>query len=278
MVTLPNKTMNVKLNRPLDSEDIELSHTFTESLGVLKQLVQFFYICKDAHDFLIYSINQLENKLESNAQAARSIIDFLSDSRLIINFLENWSKSNLSSTYYQEWEAFEHGMYDQFVSYRIAYHLRNIAQHKMFIIGKIHERIVDNSKIKKDVYLNKSVLDNNFYRKTDTSADFFDNGRNLSIMPHLESYFLGIHYLYLDAGRKFFDENKSTINQMVQLCESKGYDSRIYHGFTNSTKINENDWNVDASEIVTVPKIVDVLKILDHEKIANINFNVKSNS
>ncbi len=27
-------------------------------------------------------------------------------------------------------------------------------------------------------------------------------------MPHLENYFLGIQYLYLDAGRKFFDENK----------------------------------------------------------------------
>lgn len=95
-------------------------------------------------------------------------------------------------------------------------------------------------------------------------------------MPHLENYFLGIHYLYLDAGRKFFEENKERINQMVKLCESKGYSSRIYHGVTNSKKINENNWNVDTSEIITVPKIVDVLKILNKEKIANINFNIKN--
>lgn len=94
-------------------------------------------------------------------------------------------------------------------------------------------------------------------------------------MPHLENYFLGIQYLYLDAGRKFFDENKEKINQMIKLCESKGYSSRIYHGVTNSKKINENNWDVDASEIITVPKIVDVLKILNEEKIANINFNIK---
>ncbi|MCI1973421.1 MAG: hypothetical protein LKJ36_01395 [Lactobacillus sp.] len=135
--------------------------------------------------------------------------------------------------------------------------------------------IVDNGKLKKDIYLNKSVLDNNFYNKTKTSANFFENDRNLSIMPHLENYFLGIQYLYLDAGRKFFDENKEKINQMIKLCESKGYSSRIYHGVTNSKKINENNWDVDASEIITVPKIVDVLKILNEEKIANINFNIK---
>ena len=91
----------------------------------------------------------------------------------------------------------------------------------------------------------------------------------------LENYFLGIQYLYLDAGRKFFDENKEKINQMIKLCESKGYSSRIYHGVTNSKKINENNWDVDASEIITVPKIVDVLKILNEEKIANIKFNIK---
>ena len=94
-------------------------------------------------------------------------------------------------------------------------------------------------------------------------------------MPHLENYFLGIQYLYLDAGRKFYDENKEKINQMIKLCESKGYSSRIYHGVTNSKKINENNWDVDASEIITVPKIVDVMKILNEEKIANIKFNIK---
>lgn len=46
-------------------------------------------------------------------------------------------------------------------------------------------------------------------------------------------------------------------------------------GVTNSKKINENNWDVDASEIITVPKIVDVLKILNEEKIANIKFNIK---
>lgn len=275
MVTLPNKTMSIKLNRALDSDDRELAHTFAETLGLLNQLVKIFYICNDAHDYLIFSINRLENTVESHTHVARAIIDFLSDSRLIINYLENWTKSNLSSEYYQKWLEFEHGMFDRFVSYRIGYHLRNIAQHKIFIIGKINEYIVDNGKLKKDIYLNKSVLDNNFYNKTKTSANFFENDRNLSIMPHLENYFLGIQYLYLDAGRKFFDENKEKINQMIELCESKGYSSWIYHGVTNSKKINENNWDVDASEIITVPKIVDVLKILNEEKIANINFNIK---
>lgn len=142
----------------------------------------------------------------------------------------------------------------------------------MFVVGKINEQVVGNDWIKKNVYLNKSVLDNNFYCKTKTSVEFFDDDRNLSLMPHLESNFVGIHYLYLDAGRKLFDENKNKIQQMIELCESKGYNSRIYHGVTNSKKINENNWNVSASEIITIPKIVDVLKMLNNEKIADIHF------
>lgn len=39
MVTLPNNTMSVKLNRLLESDDIELEHTFSETLGLLKGTV-----------------------------------------------------------------------------------------------------------------------------------------------------------------------------------------------------------------------------------------------
>lgn len=87
MVTLPNKTMSIKLNRALDSDDRELAHTFAETLGLLNQLVKIFYICNDAHDYLIFSINRLENTVEFHTHVARAIIDFLSDSRLIIKII-----------------------------------------------------------------------------------------------------------------------------------------------------------------------------------------------
>lgn len=112
MVTFPNKTISIDLSKSLDEEDKELTQTFSKTLGALSQLVHVFYICKDEHDFLIYSINQLKNTLESSTHMARAIIDFLSDSRLIINFLEEWTKDNLSVDYCNKWENFEHGIYD----------------------------------------------------------------------------------------------------------------------------------------------------------------------
>lgn len=272
LVQASNKEMTVKIDRQLDNEDTKIFKIFNDSLGLLHQLVQSFYICKSSYDYLNYVVNQIKNTLSSNAKCARGIIDFLSDTRLIINFLESWTKNNLNSRNYKEWKKFESGFYDKFLSYRISYHLRNIAQHKLFIIGGINVQMTDNHNTKKDIYLNKDVLDNNFFKKTKTSAEFFENSKHSSLMPYLESYYIATQSFYLQAGRMFFNEHIDDIKTIIKLCKNKGYNSRILYGTTNKEKILNNDWNINTSEIITTSRITDVLDELNNEKIANVNF------
>ena len=267
----PNKQLEVKINSPLTSKDKQNQRIYSENIAIMGELIRNFRICKDAYQFMKFTMGQPEHSSTHYAQQIRSIIDFISDSRIIINFIENWAKNNLSKGAEKQWKEFESGFFDRFPAYRICYHLRNVVQHKLsnsFAVGKISENLQSNGKVKKEISLNKNALDKKFYQNAKIPLDFFDDDTKLSLLPYINAYYMAIKYLVIQAGRLFLTNDRiKTIKSLINSCRQSGYSTRVYYGITTKRKILDNDWHISMKKVVSEPMISDVLADIKQEGI-----------
>lgn len=156
----------------------------------------------------------------------RNAINFISNSLLFIEYMENLVKKSFSSSF-TYWKTMQSNFFDNSVEYRILYNLRNHVQHAGYPISTIHQKLVEKEGIevkeiafclsKHELSKNKGL---NRHIKEYLQNLPYDQDE-ISIMPMISIYSAQIETLYLQILCFFLETYLDDIKVYLKNLEEQ---------------------------------------------------------
>ena len=173
------------------------------------------------------------NKSSKVNDINRIAINFVSNAKLFIDFLENFVEEKYPEGF-PAWKRLQSKFFDENYEYPIMYHLRNHVQHVGFPIRTINSKLVEadgkefisvefclsRQELLKDKKLNKHA------RECICKIEVMED--NISFMPLVQEYAGMIQALYLLALKIFIKHNIEELKYLEDYFAKRGLVERIY--------------------------------------------------
>lgn len=201
--------------------------------------------------------------LKDHSPVNKLVINFISDEKLFIDFLEHWCRENLKSDF-EDWRKIQVDLYDNHLAYRLCYQLRNFAQHVGLPIQRINQRIVQTQNGEQQVteYLlnrNTIVNDSKMMKKLKVSADFFSSDKNLSFIQYANEYATFGQMLYMAALKMYMSKKISLIDEVKDYLHSRKFFYTTMWSDVTKRQILEGIFLNQMHPIVTIQMIDEAL-------------------
>ncbi|OIM23893.1 hypothetical protein [Oenococcus oeni] len=271
-----NKQIEI-VNMNITQEDQQQMKCFEKIQQICQKPKVMKELATSSYFDLINLYSQQNQKIDENNQVNKLVVNFVSDEKLFIDFLENWCQNNLDKNW-RIWRNLQTSNYDSNLSYRLCYHLRNFVQHRGLPISKISGKIISvNGKESKkfDYLLNIAELseDHQFQSKLKVRQDFFQSADNRSFMPYAMNYAVIVNSMYIYAMQLYIEAHLQEINQIKAYFSQRGLIYQSYWIDTTKRKMLKGQFINKMYPVTTLATIDKFMIGLTKEKIINVTFS-----
>ena len=166
-----------------------------------------------------------------NDQVNRNIINFVSNTKLFIDYLEGFVKKMYPNRY-AKWKEQQRTYYERTIEYPILYHLRNHVQHAGLPIHSIHMELVTNGDEESTIVTfnmsKSSLLKNSGLNSHARNCLLKIDEEEISFMPLAKEYAKMVENLYILALHFFVDMHIAEIKQIELYFKSRDLVEHLY--------------------------------------------------
>lgn len=260
-----------------DNKEIERCSEILDEKAELASFHELFY-----NEYMIvlkYKQDIEEGNLNSeNNEINRIVVNFVSNTKLFVDFLESRIKKNYSDGY-SKWKAIQSAFFDETFEYSLLYHLRNHVQHVGFPIYMINNRLVEvegKETHKVDFYLSKTKLLQDKSLKSKVKDNLRNNEveEDISFVPLVIAYSNMIEKLYLEALVLYIQKNTEELERIERYFKKKNLVGALYRYETN--KINFIKGDAEGTKMFPIMSQDNIAKLyVDLSKLGIVKLHIK---
>lgn len=211
------------LDTGLSKRELEISQNLKNIMDTARRLMVMERIVIDS--FLkLKSVNFQElKKLGDTDQVNELVINFVSNAKLFIDYLDTRWAPKYIPNFYSDWKKVCSKFYDEDESYRLCYHLRNFVQHSgMLPISKVVEEPGSNRSVRTIFELNIDSFKDfkKEFKKLNINESYWNHIGNLSFMQHAKDYIGAIIVLYKIALVQYIKNNLSLLDKIYNEAKN----------------------------------------------------------
>lgn len=234
-------------NFVLSQKDNEVQTQIQYFCKIIGQCMSSFHSLLDSYnEYGEFTITNYDGMLENQilSKANRLCNTFLDSGKGFVDYIQkDWGPKNLSENNLRLWNEERKKYFDNCLSYRVCYYLRNFVEHpgnrtifSNTVINSNKEPFLD-LRIDSDNIFSDRGYAKSFINKTGRGEDYWKKDENLFINQYLPKYMIALINLYRSAMSHYFFENKQKIQKIIDYCKVGPLSSEYWF-----TTINHDDF------------------------------------
>lgn len=268
----------------LTTQDKEVQKKVIKLCRILNSISDSFIMLFDSYTRYVDNIHEIQDKEDVDKlllNTTNLCNSFLDSGKGFVDYLQHdWCKKNLITEDYEVWDKFrKHDCYDQDLSYRVCYYLKNVVEHSgnrtiyagpLINVDDKKNSVID-LRIKHELIFSDRKYAKDFLNKTKVSTDYWENDKHTTVNQYLRDYMQCLFDLYAWAIRTYLKTNIKYIRKILDYCDKGNLRFELFQIEENLEDFKITGKLNNLCEIASGVDLVNALSKLEQFNLIKVN-------